>query len=137
MKERTYRYFTGDVLYPFGFGLSYSTWAVNGAAKEGGTITAEIANTGSMDGETVVQVYVKCESPDAPVHPRLCGFARVSVPAGKTKTVAVTLDKLTDTVVNEQGERVFVNRMKFFVGLSQPDEKSVKLCGVKPVTVEN
>ena len=136
MKERTYRYFTGDVLYPFGFGLSYTGWAISGAEKIGNTIRAEVSNTGKMDGDTVVQVYVRCESPDAPVHPRLCGFARASVSAGKTRTVTVPLDKLTATVVNEQGERIQTEKMTFFVGISQPDEKSVKMCGVQPAVLE-
>ena len=136
MKERTYRYFTGDVLYPFGFGLSYTSWKVSGARKNGNQVTAEIENTGNMDGETVVQVYVHCDSPDAPVHPRLCGFARVSVPAGEKKTVTLSLDKWTDTVVNEQGNREKADKMTFFVGLSQPDKKSIGMCGVKPVVLE-
>ena len=136
MKERTYRYFTGDVLYPFGFGLSYTSWNISGARKNGEQVTAEIENTGTMDGETVVQVYVRCDSPDAPVHPRLCGFARISVPAGEKKTVTLKLDKLTDTVVNEQGNREKAGKMTLYVGLSQPDEKSVGMCGVKPVVLE-
>ena len=136
MKERTYRYFTGEVLYPFGFGLSYTSWNISGARKTGEQVTAEIENTGTMDGETVVQVYVRCDSPDAPVHPRLCGFARISVPAGEKKTVILTLDKLTDTVVNEQGNREKAGKMTLYVGLSQPDEKSVGMCGVKPVVLE-
>lgn len=136
MKERTYRYFTGEVLYPFGFGLSYTSWNISGARKNGEQVTAEIENTGTMDGETVVQVYVRCDSPDAPVHPRLCGFARISVPAGEKKTVTLKLDKLTDTVVNEQGNREKAGKMTLYVGLSQPDEKSVGMCGVKPVVLE-
>ena len=136
MKERTYRYFTGEVLYPFGFGLSYTSWNISGARKNGEQVTAEIENTGTMDGETVVRVYVRCDSPDAPVHPRLCGFARISVPAGEKKTVTLKLDKLTDTVVNEQGNREKAGKMTLYVGLSQPDEKSVGMCGVKPVVLE-
>ena len=136
MKERTYRYFTGDVLYPFGFGLSYTDWAVASAEKDGSAIVAEICNTGKKDGETVLQVYVRCDSPDAPVHPRLCGFKRVCVPAGEKQKVRIPLDSLTATVVNEKGERVTADRMTFHVGISQPDEKSVRMCGVQPVVVE-
>ena len=46
------------------------------------------------------------------------------------------LDKLTATVVNEQGERIQTEKMTFFVGISQPDEKSVKMCGVQPAVLE-
>ena len=136
MKNRTYRYFTGDVLYPFGFGLSYTTWKVASAKKDGNTVTATVENTGKMDGETVLQVYVAADSPDAPVHPRLCGFRRVFVKAGASETVAIPLDKWTDTVVNQDGERIPAGKLTFFVGVSQPDEKSVAMCGVKPVVIK-
>ena len=136
MKGRTYRYFTGDPLYPFGFGLSYTSWAVKSAEMENGRIIAEVENTGRMDGDAVVQVYVRCDSPDAPVFPRLCGFARATVAAGEKKAVAVKLDRLTDTVVNEAGERVKTEHMTFFVGMSQPDEKSVRMCGVRPLELK-
>ena len=135
MKDRTYRYFTGDVLYPFGFGLSYTTWSLANATRNGEGISVEVANTGKADGDAVVQVYVKNSSPAAPLHPRLCGFKRVSVAAGETKTVSVTLDKLTDTVVNEQGERVSEGDLTFYIGMSQPDEKSVRMCGVQPLVL--
>ena len=133
MKERTYRYFTGDVLYPFGFGLSYTTWNLENARMEDGMILADVTNTGSMDGDAVVQVYVQCESPDAPRHPRLCGFLRVGVNAGETKTAAIQLDGLTATVVNDAGERVPVQHMTFHIGMSQPDEKSIRMTGVQPL----
>ena len=97
---------------------------------------AEVVNEGKMSGDALVQVYVCCDSPFAPRHPRLCGFARISVPAGEKKTVTLTLDKLTDTVVNEQGNREKAGKMTLYVGLSQPDEKSVSMCGVQPVVVE-
>ena len=135
MKNRTYRYFSGDVLYPFGYGLSYTKWEIARAEKAGNTIIADVSNKGKMSGDAVIQVYVRCESPDAPLHPRLCGFARISIPAGETRTVSVPLDKLTDTVVNEQGERIKAETAVFFVGMSQPDEKSVSLCGVKPAEI--
>ena len=136
MDQRTYRYFTGDVLYPFGFGLSYTSWSVSGARLEGNRITALVRNGGQMDGDAVVQVYVRCESPDAPTFPRLCGFSRIHVDAGKTETAEIPLDKLTATVVNERGERVPVEGLKFYVGMSQPDEKSVKMSGVRPVELD-
>ena len=136
MDQRTYRYFTGDVLYPFGFGLSYTSWSVSGARLEGNRITALVRNEGQMDGDAVVQVYVRCESPDAPTFPRLCGFSRIHVDAGKTETAEIPLDKLTATVVNERGDRVPVEGLKFYVGMSQPDEKSVKMSGVRPVELD-
>ena len=136
MKNRTYRYFESDVLYPFGFGLSYTSWKIGNARKVGQEIQAEVTNTGKVDGDAVVQVYVKCDSKDAPLHPRLCGFGRVFVKAGETAAVCISLDKLTATVVNEQGERIPVEHMTFFVGMSQPDKKSTSMAGVDCVMIQ-
>jgi beta-glucosidase len=135
MAGRTYRYFTGDVLYPFGHGLSYTSWNIAGAEKAGDSITVRVKNTGERDGDAVIQIYVKNENPDAPLFPRLCGFGRVSIPAGEEKSCRIPLDKLYDTVVNKAGERVRTEHRTFFAGLSQPDEKSVRLCGVKPAEI--
>ena len=136
MAGRTYRYFTGDVLYPFGFGLSYTSWKISNPAFGDGLITADVTNTGGMDGDAVIQIYVECESKDAPTFPRLCGFSRIGVAAGQTETVTVPLDKLTDTVVDESGERVRTEHMIFHIGMSQPDAKSVRMTGVQPVSLK-
>ena len=136
MNQRTYRYFTGDVLYPFGFGLNYTTWSLSGARLDGNIITVDVHNEGNSDCDAVMQVYVRCDSTDAPVFPRLCGFARISVPAGKTASAEIPIDKLAATVVNDRGERVTVDRMKYYIGMSQPDAKSVRMCGVQPLVLE-
>ena len=136
MTNRTYRYFTGKPLYPFGYGLSYTSFAVNGAEADGGIVSMEVSNTGSRDGETVLQVYVACESQYAPVHPRLCGFKRISLKSGETKRFEVQLDQFTDTVINDEGERCKVVHYALYAGLGQPDELSVNLIGVRPVKIE-
>lgn len=136
MANRTYRYFTGKPLYPFGFGLSYTDFAVKGAKEKDNTVTIEISNTGNRDGETVLQVYTACESPDAPLHPRLCGFRRIALKSGETKLFDVPLDQYTDTVINEMGERCKVKHYTLYAGICQPDELSVKLTGVLPVEIK-
>ena len=133
MKNRTYRYFEGKPLYPFGFGLSYTGFRLTDAGVEEGCVKASVQNTGDMDGETVVQVYAACESPFAPKHPRLCGFARVNVKKGETAEVTVKLDPLTDTVVNDAGDRVKAEHVRLWVGFGQPDALSTALIGEKPV----
>ena len=95
MENRTYRYFRGEPLYAFGYGLSYTSFSYGDAKVSGGprdmTLTVPVTNTGSRDGEEVVQVYVKSlDNPDAPIK-SLKGFRRVKVGAGKTETVKVQL----------------------------------------------
>ena len=96
----TYMYFKGEPLYPFGFGLSYTTFkfanlktSAPAVSKDGTvTVSVDVTNTGSRAGDAVVQLYVKY--PRSRVErPReqLAGFERVTVDAGKTKTVEIPL----------------------------------------------
>lgn len=121
MANRTYRYFTGKPLYPFGYGLSYTDYSVTKADEAGNEIRAEVTNNGSYAGDALVQVYVACDSPWAPLHPRLCGFGKVSLQAGETKSVSIRLDSLTNMVVNEQGDRITADHYTLYIGLGQPD----------------
>lgn len=95
MKGRTYRYFRGTPLYPFGHGLSYTTFSygklrVSPPAQGKFSVALELTNTGSRDGDEVVQLYAV---PPETANPRetqaLCGFKRVHLKAGETKTVKV------------------------------------------------
>ena len=121
MANRTYRYFTGKPLYPFGYGLSYTDYSVTKADEAGNEIRAEVSNNGSYAGDALVQVYVACDSPWAPLHPRLCGFGKVSLQAGETKSVSIRLDSLTNMVVNEQGDQITADHYTLYIGLGQPD----------------
>ena len=136
MKGRTYRYFEGKPLYPFGFGMSYSDFDVKAAETDGDTVKVSVKNNGACDGETVIQVYVSCDSPLAPVHPRLCGFRRISLKAGEEKETQVKLDSLTWTVVDDEGERQSVAEGTLYVGLNQPDERSIELTGKTPIALK-
>jgi beta-glucosidase len=133
MENRTYRYFTGKPLYPFGFGLSYTTFRISNAECKDLTAEAEVTNTGAAAGDALVQVYVACESKWAPRHPRLCGFGKVFLQPGETKTIQILLDPLTDTVINDNGETVKATHYKLYIGLSQPDETSISLLGNVPL----
>jgi beta-glucosidase len=95
MKGRTYRYFKGEPLYPFGFGLSYSSFAYSGLVAQrtptGASIVATVANTSGRAGDEVVQLYVGGGSePDAPIR-SLRGFQRVHLRAGERRQVQFTL----------------------------------------------
>lgn len=137
MKNRTYRYLEGKPLYPFGYGLSYTTFALDNEAvdAEMGWVTATVENTGDRDGETVVQVYVQdVDTKWETLHPHLAGFARVALKAGEKRQIAVPLDKNAFTVVNDAGERVADGKVfDVYCGLYQPDERSAELTGQTPV----
>jgi beta-glucosidase len=97
MAGRTYRYFDGQPVYAFGHGLSYTKFdyahlRVAPAAHGTLAVTVDVTNTGARDGDEVVQLYA---TPPAASHPRehraLCGFDRVHLKAGETRTVSVTV----------------------------------------------
>ena len=101
MEGHTYRYFRGEPLYAFGYGLSYTTFEYGDATlskasvKAGNSvdITIPVKNTGAIDGDEVVQVYVKSlDNPEAPIK-SLKGFKRVNIAAGQQASVKITLDK--------------------------------------------
>ena len=104
MKGRTYRYMTQQPLYPFGYGLSYTTFDYGDAKLNGRTLTVPVTNTGSRDGEETVQVYLsRPDDAEGPVQ-TLRAFKRVAVGKGKTVNVSFTLDDKTfewfDTTTN-------------------------------------
>ncbi len=136
MKNRTYRYFEGKPLYPFGFGMSYTKFELSEASVSDGKVMVTVKNIGKTDGDAVVQVYVSCKSKYAPDHPRLCGFKRVSLKKGEKTEATIILDKLTNTVVNDNGERVTAEIKALYVGLNQPDPYSVMLTGNKPIEIK-
>ena len=100
---RTYLYFDKPVSYEFGYGLSYTTFEYSNFAiskdkitpHDKVTVSVDVKNTGAVDGDEVVQVYVKTpDSPAALERPikRLKGFKRVTIPAGQTKRVSIDID---------------------------------------------
>ena len=100
MKNRTYRYFTGQPQYAFGYGLSYTTFAL-GKGKLSGksmkkngkvTVTVPVTNTGKREGTETVQVYVKRLGDEGAPIKALKGFQKLSLKPGETKTATVTLD---------------------------------------------
>ena len=135
MTNRTYRYYTGTPLYPFGFGLSYAKFDVADLKADQEKVTVKVTNTSDVDAETVVQVYVKDQTSKwEVVNTKLAGFVRVALKAGECKEVAVKLDPLAFTVVNDEGERIRDGKtFDVYAGLSQPDARSVELMGQAPL----
>jgi beta-glucosidase len=129
MKGRTYRYFTGQPLFPFGYGLSYSKFAYSNLklssstvnAGDGLQVDADIRNTSGKAGDEVAQLYLIFPNlPGAPIR-ALRGFHRVSIGPGKTQHVQFTLDPRDLSCVNEAGERVVAaGSYRIFVCGGQP-----------------
>lgn len=129
MRNRTYRYFTGQPLFPFGFGLSYSQFAYSGlelssAQLNAGSsldLDANVQNTGQRDGDEVAEVYITFPKSDlAPIH-ALRGFSRVHVAAGGTRHLHFSLMPRDLSEVNEAGEHVIL-----------PGEYTISIGGGQP-----
>ncbi|WP_233268849.1 glycoside hydrolase family 3 N-terminal domain-containing protein [Mucilaginibacter lacusdianchii] len=99
MKNRTYRYFNGAVQYPFGFGLSYTTFGYDWKSKpkdrytatDNISFTVNVSNTGQMDADDVVQAYIKYPNAERMPLKELKGFKRVSVNKGQTSEVSIEI----------------------------------------------
>ncbi|HEX8486512.1 glycoside hydrolase family 3 C-terminal domain-containing protein [Sphingomonas sp.] len=137
MRERTYRYFTGTPLYPFGHGLSYTRFAyaqpsvaATLAAGETLSIAADVTNTGAQAGDEVVQLYLvpPAAAPgplgtDPVLQRALAGFQRLSLKPGETKRVRFALDARGMSSVDRDGVRAVVPGMyRLFLGGGQPGD---------------
>ncbi len=132
MKNRTYRYFTGQPQYAFGYGLSYTTFAVGKAKlsarsmKKGGTvkIMVPVTNTGKREGTETIQIYVKAlEDAEAPIK-ALKGFQKLSLKPGETATAAISLDDEAFEYYNEAIDELSVKpgRYQILYGTSSLDK---------------
>ena len=114
MQGRTYRYFKGEPLYPFGFGLSYTKFKYGnlklsaGKVKAGDElrITAEVRNVGEKAGDEVVQLYLTDVSAKVPVPIRsLTGFKRVFLKPGEKQNVTFVLTGKQMSIIDDSGKR--------------------------------
>jgi beta-glucosidase len=130
MKGRTYRYFEGTPLYPFGYGLSYTKFTYSGltvpdgAVKAGNPVAAEVTvtNSGHLAGDEVAQLYVSF--PDVPGRPlrALRAFERVHLEAGASQKVRFELKPRDLSMVTEAGEPIIAEgKYEISVGGGQPD----------------
>jgi len=136
MSKRTYRYFDGEPLYPFGYGLSFTRFEyANARAEKGGapnsvTLSAEVKNAGSRAGDEVVQVYVTHPGlAGAPLR-ALKGFKRIHLEAGQNQTVQFVLNDRDLTTVDESGQRRIVpGEVQVWIGGGQPNSRG-KIAGI-------
>lgn len=130
---RTYMYFKGETLYPFGYGLSYTSFNYEQARvqkqdKQNVYVSVSITNTGKRDGDEVVQLYASY--PESKVeHPKrqLKAFERVSIPAGQTKEVILKVSK-SDLSYWDETRHSFVpetGRIQLEIGASSADIRKV------------
>ena len=159
MKGRTYRYMENKAQYPFGYGLTYSKVEIesakllnqetlvstlqkaNGSLSESGVLDAwyevetVLKNTGDIDTDEVVQIYVKDKKSSlAVLNHSLCGIARVACKKGEAVTCKVRIPARAFLVYDEDGKmKLDSDDFTLYVGLSQPDEVSTSLGGVKPL----
>ncbi|MCR4884564.1 MAG: glycoside hydrolase family 3 C-terminal domain-containing protein, partial [Clostridiales bacterium] len=141
MKGRTYRYIESEPLYPFGYGLTYGdVWVTDAKAeRRDGTLklTASLYNGGQRDTDEVLQVYCQNEgSANAPIHPRLCAFRRVHVPAGESVNAVLTVDERAFLVVDAKGDRISEGKVVLYAGVGQPDTRTEALTGHASVKIE-
>lgn len=93
MKGRTYRYFRGEPLYPFGYGLSYTSYQYGKPKYQDDKIIVNVKNTGKVDGTEIVQVYMRRPSDKSGPNKTLRGYVRVDLKAGQSKTVTIDFPK--------------------------------------------
>jgi len=131
---RTYMYFNKDVTYEFGYGLSYTSFAYSNfginknalSPNDKVAVSVDVTNTGEMDGDEIVQVYVKTPESqaalDRPIK-RLKGFKRVTIPKGQTKTVLIEIDCADLWFWDTKNNRITFDNGKyvFEIGASSKD----------------
>jgi beta-glucosidase len=119
MKNRTYRYFTGEPLFPFGHGLSYTTFAFNDLKqkrlKDGSIeLSVTVKNTGKMEGTETVEVYFRRTADKEGPLKTLCGYEQVTLKAGESRQVTISLPQQRLETWDAQ-----TNTMRFQPGLYQ------------------
>lgn len=137
MSGRTYRYYEGEPLWSFGYGMSYTTFSYNKlnvpetvTSGSDVRISVEVTNIGKRDGEEVVQVYVTDNEASVPVPLRsLVGFKRITIKAGETKKVEFTVKAEDFSLIDKNYQRVVEpGQFTIYVGGRQPlgDEKDIQ-----------
>jgi beta-glucosidase len=129
MANRTYRYFKGEPLFPFGYGLSYTTFDIGKPAYSNNKVRVSVKNTGTRKGLETVQVYIRNpKDPNGPLK-SLRAYAQVDLNPGEAKTISIPLprerfegwDEKTNTM------RVVPGKYELMVGSSSADKDLKKV----------
>ncbi len=131
MVNKTYRYYSGKPLYPFGFGLTYSDLFADKIRYESGKVFVTVRNSGSRDTEDVLELYIRdTASPYEVPQCRLCGFKRISLRAGESSEFMLEPGEKAFTVIDNDGERVNGSgSYRLWAGFCSPGELGEKLTG--------
>ena len=124
MRNRTYRYFRGEVLFPFGYGLSYTSFDISNPQYINNKVRVTVRNTGKMEGTEVVQVYMRHTADTEGPLKTLRAYQRVTLKAGEQKTVDIDMprDRFEGWDSNTNTIRVVPGRYELMVGSSSADK---------------
>ena len=141
MKGRTYRYFKGEALYPFAYGLSYSRFVYKQAEAEVKEDKVElevtVSNESSFDGIEITLAFATADDPSAPPNPFLAGFVRNEVKAGETKKISMVIRRADLSLVDDDGIRhPGQGTWRLVIGGHQGDERSKDLSGTDVLELE-
>ncbi|HEX5171299.1 MAG TPA: glycoside hydrolase family 3 C-terminal domain-containing protein [Cyclobacteriaceae bacterium] len=135
LTKQTYRYFNGKPLYPFGYGLSYTTFVYDNLRSNDGyhagdtvRMAVDVKNDGKVAGDEVVQLYVSNKSTKVPVPIKsLKGFKRIHLEPGEVRTVNFVLSPDAFSVINENNKReILPGEFEIFVGGGQPSKEMIQ-----------
>ena len=123
MRNRTYRYYTGEALFPFGYGLSYTQFEIGKPKYKKGQVSVSVKNVGPRYGQETVQVYIRnLNDPDGPLK-SLRAYKQVSLGPGRSETVTIDLprERFEGWDVSTNTMRVVPGRYELMVGSSSAD----------------
>lgn len=135
MKDRTYRYFKGEPLYPFGFGLGYSKFSIKNLEVSEEFCSVEVKNEGSIAAHETVQIYIS--SPGQKENRDLCGIKSVFLQPEESRKIKININKNAFFRYDDKGN-IYKIKGKHIIsaGFTQPDKKSIELSGQFPLVSE-
>ena len=138
MAGRTYRYYQGTPVYPFGYGLSYSSFTVKKLEADRSCAKVLVRNEGAREAEEVIELYLHDEKSSlAPPNPVLCGFRRIRLAAGQEEIFEVAINPDAFTVVTDEGKRIPGSGVwTLYAGFGAPDARTEELTGRKAISVQ-
>ena len=129
MKNRTYRYFTGEPLFPFGYGLSYTNFEIGKPEYKDGKVQVNVKNTGATAGLETIQVYIRNTADVEGPLKTLRAYQQIQLAPGEAKTITIDLPRSSfagwDTQTNTM--RVVPGKYELMVGNSSADQDQKKI----------